>query len=103
MTAAIFERGPGAWMDAFRFGGAPPAELARPCYARALESDPDVAGWLRVELAMTTSGTKTKLLTSTALPAALTSCIVDALRGVTIPEGMTSFDAIVYVSLATSP
>ena len=101
VTAAIFERGPGAWTNAFRFGGKPPAELARPCYARALEIDPDVAGWLRVEIVMSMSETHTKLVTST-VPATLSTCIVDALRGVTIPDGMTSFDAIVYVSLTSS-
>lgn len=96
--------GSGAWANALRLEP-DPASVVEECYERALEDDPDVAGWLWVDARLDGSGgaTTTKLVESSPLPPALSACVVQRLRKVQPPQGLELSPARFYVSLSSVP
>jgi hypothetical protein len=99
VTASLLAPGPGAWDGAWAPKG-DPAALAKPCYERALEADPDLAGTVWIEIRIGSSGTRASLRDTTPMPLALASCIEAAMRMLRAPDGISEFPvAFVYLSL----
>jgi hypothetical protein len=104
ITVAFFDpSGSGAWSDAIRWEPKP-AEVIEECYRRALEDDPEVAGWLWVEAGGIAPGASgAKLAESSPLPPTLTLCIVQRLRKVGVPDGFLAPAGRFFVNLSSFP
>lgn len=92
--------GDGAWGTLAMFG-----PEARPrlegCYVNALERDPEVAGWLYIELdPMRHTAT---LGPSAPLPATLQGCLVERAKELAVDPTQDAYRRLLYVSLWPEP
>lgn len=99
-VSVLTTEGDGAWGTLAMFG-----PEARPrlegCYVAALERDPEVAGWLYIEIDPL-QHTAT-LSASAPLPSSLQGCLVERAKELTVDPVQDLYRVLLYISLWPEP